>query len=85
MPRCGKRRSKIASLGIDGGYHFRFAIAIARRHTAGTGLRTDEPVDALPRSRLPAVRPAILANYLGGDGMAEEWWSTMSQCSPLLT
>jgi hypothetical protein len=29
------------------------------------------------------VKPRV--NYLGGDGMADEWWSTMSQRSPLLT
>jgi hypothetical protein len=26
-----------------------------------------------------------LASYLGVDGMAEEWWSTISQRSPFLT
>lgn len=38
-----------------------------------------------PAGPAAGARPATLANYLGGDGMAEEWWSTMSQCSPLLT
>ena len=26
-----------------------------------------------------------LVSYLGVDGMAEEWWSTISQRSPFLT
>jgi hypothetical protein len=26
-----------------------------------------------------------LVSYLRGDGMAEEWWSTISQRSPFLT
>ena len=25
------------------------------------------------------------SRYFGGGGIAEEWWSTISQCSPFLT
>src|SRR6516225_1150009 len=30
-------------------------------------------------------RAQCLGSYFGGDGMAEEWWSTMSQSSPRFT
>jgi hypothetical protein len=42
----------------------------------------------LPKSANPAPTGLPLDNpvcYLGGDGMAEEWWSTISQRSPFLT
>ena len=51
------------------------------RDAPKTAIRTTVASDANPVNS----RAAGLGNYLGADGMAEEWWSTMSHCSPFLT
>jgi hypothetical protein len=46
----------------------------------------DEQITANHRSWAPTGLPLDnLVSYLGVDGMAEEWWSTISQRSPFLT
>jgi hypothetical protein len=46
----------------------------------------DEQITANDRSWAPTGLPLDnLVSYLGVDGMAEEWWSTISQRSPFLT
>ena len=43
-------------------------------------------ITANHRSWAPTGLPLDnLVSYLGVDGMAEEWWSTISQRSPFLT
>jgi hypothetical protein len=49
-------------------------------------LSPDEQLTANHRSWAPTgLLLDNLVSYLGVDGMAEEWWSTISQRSPFLT
>jgi hypothetical protein len=50
---------------------------LSRRPSTGHG-------SAHSNARL-ARGAALSGNYLGAGGMADEWWSTISQRSPLLT
>jgi hypothetical protein len=60
-------------------------------HINGTLVPVEEPSTAsIPDGRGTAAERYIRIsdtpwNYLGVDGMTEEWWSTMSHCSPRLT